>query len=125
MGVAVIGDAGIVDENVQAVTSEANVGAKLFNLRLIAQISDRGDHFHVMVAGLARHVGESVCINVDKKNIGAFTGERKRNGAADAGCRAGHQRFLATNDAHLVSSFCRNTCKRATNHAVLANNGAY
>ena len=55
-----------------------------------------------MAAGLARHVRKSVCFDVDKKNVGAFPGERKRDGAADAGRRAGDQRFLAANDAHLV-----------------------
>jgi hypothetical protein len=78
------------------------IGAELFNLRRIAQIADRGDHFYAVVAGFARYIGEGICIDVDKKNVGAFAGERKRDGAADAGCRAGNQRLLATNDAHLV-----------------------
>ena len=102
MGVSVIGDAGIVDEDVETVPPAAKIGAELFNLRRIAQIADRGDHFHAVVAGLARHVRESICTDVDKKHVGAFAGERKRDGAADAGRRAGDQRFLATNDAHLV-----------------------
>jgi hypothetical protein len=102
MGVSVIGDAGIVDEDVETIPSAAKIGAKLFDLRRIAQVADRGDHIHAMAAGLARHIRKGISIDVDKKNVRAFAGERKRDGAADAGRRAGDQRFLAANNAHLV-----------------------
>ena len=40
MSVSVIGDAGIIDEDVETVPSAAKIGAELFDLRRIAQIAD-------------------------------------------------------------------------------------
>jgi hypothetical protein len=57
-----------------------------------------------MAANLARHVGKTIFVDVDQKDVRAFLGKRMRNGAADARRGTCNQRFLATNDPHLVSS---------------------
>src|SRR5262245_48444275 len=99
-----VGDAGVVDEDIQSTPSAKHVfhqSGDLFGLRKIAV---HGPYFDAVAACLARHCIDFAVIDIDQIKIDAFASECQRDRASNSGRGPGHQRLLSAQHFHRVTT---------------------
>lgn len=101
MGRPIISEARIVDEDVDLTLRCGNEvgdrGGDFIVARQIAVPSGYGDES----LGFTRRLRQVLIIDVQKEEVGAFSRQRQRNGAADPGCGSGDQCGPSLDDFHL------------------------
>jgi hypothetical protein len=97
-----VGNAGVVDEDIQSTPSAKHVfhqSGDLFGPRKVAM---HGPYFDAVGACLARHWIDFEVIDIDQIKIDAFASEGQRDRASDSGRCPGHQRLLSAQHFHRV-----------------------
>ncbi len=83
-GFAVIGDACIVHENIDALPTAENFGDGGGNILRLRHIAAAGDDFDAGAAGFGGGFGHAGLVDIDEKEMRAFFGKLYGDGAADA-----------------------------------------
>jgi len=91
---AVLGDAGVVDQNVDG--AELLLHLRHHLLRLLEVSSVRGIALGLHAQGGNLVLGLSIHFQIGERDVSAFSGELQGNGLANAACCASNQRSLTT-----------------------------
>src|SRR5262245_20841404 len=108
-----VGNASIVDKNIQSTPCGEHGFDHGCNLLSSRKITMSGQHFDATATRLARHLIDFDVIDVYEIQIDTLAGERQRDRTSDSGRRTGDQRLLSAQDFHYITiSFCKSLIKR-------------